>query len=295
MRIRDCHILVEVCNELNMSKAAKNLYISQPAVSKCIGNLEEKYNITIFERLSKRLFLTSEGRTLLAYAKQFLALEKNISEHLATGDHIRKYAIGATVSVGTYMLPALMRDLREKYQAIEMNYQIDNIEVIQDMLYNSQVDFALIEGLNTSDELVVDPIYTDNLIVIARADHTFAKKQLAGADLAGAPFLIREKGSGARTQFLSALEELEVSINIQGEINNTEAIINGVKAGLGLGIVSRLAINEKDPDIAIVQVKDLHLPRVFSLSHHKDKYLTDELKELFAFIKENIALTAASS
>lgn len=284
MNLRSFRILIEVCKELNMTRAAKNLHMSQPSVSQCIKELEEHYGVLVFERLSRRLYLTREGRVLLSYAQHFITLDLELTERMSQLEVNQTFSVGATVSIGTYVLPRMIRDFQFLNPHILLKTLINNTQIIEERIINSQIDLGIVEGTIVSPEIVVRPFYVDHLVIVASSKSPLVGRKLRSADLQDLHFLIREEGSGSRKLFLETLEHAGFRVEIIGEYNNSEAIINGVKKEIGLGVVSKLAVNPEDKEVSILDVEDLHLPRPFSLAYHKNKYISDGLKSLIEFV-----------
>ena len=285
MNLRNFKILIEVCNEMNMTKAANNLHMSQPNVSQCIKDMEIYYGIRIFERLSKRIYLTEEGKKILSYSNYFVTLDKELKEEINSFNTRKTYSVGSTVSVGTYIFPQLIRSFQQENPNILLKSKINNFEVIENMVINSEIDLAIVEGTELSDELIRIPLYNDELVIISSSDSPLLDKKLHLKDLNKAPFLIREEGSGARILFLSAMEQANIQINIIGEYNNTEAIINGVRQKLGLGVVSRLSVSSDDTSIKILNIPNLTLLRPYNLIYHKNKFISKELDKVINYLK----------
>jgi len=288
MNFRHLKIFITVCEEKNMTRAAKRLFISQPSVSQAIAELEEYYQVKLFERLSRKIYITKAGKDLLSYAYHIVALNQEMEEVIRKNGRQRTIVLGATVTIGTYVLPSLLAGLRGEDNELDINTVVKNTKFIEESILNSQIDLGLVEGEISSADLEVKPFCEDELVLICHKDHPLAEEEVVTIpDLQGQSFFVREEGSGSRALFLNAMKKRGVSVKLQGVFNNTEAIKIASMYNLGLGVVSKISISLHDQDLVVLNVKELSLKRNFSLVYHKDKYISQELAWLMEYIQTN--------
>ncbi|HEY8344526.1 MAG TPA: LysR family transcriptional regulator [Bacillota bacterium] len=288
MNFRHLKIFITVCEEKNMTKAAKKLFISQPSVSQAIAEMEEYYQVRLFERLSRKIYLTKAGEDLLSYAYHLVALNQKMEEAVRKNGRRQTVVLGATVTIGTYVLPGLLFKLKEYRDRLEIKTVVENTKLIEGGILSSRLDLGLVEGEINSVDLEVKPFCEDELVLICHKDHPLAQKNtITLQDLQDQPFFVREEGSGSRALFLNAMKKRGVPVKIQGEFNNTEGIKLATLHNLGLGVVSKLSLSRHDHDLVILPVADLSLTRLFSLVYHKNKYISRELARLMEYIETN--------
>lgn len=283
MTIRHLKIFVEVAETGKMSTAAKNCYISQPTVSQAIHELEEYYGVLLFERLSKRLYITESGKKLLSYAHQTLHSFDLLEEAMHNDRMVDRLRIGATITVGDCLLAEIIAELQKENPGLELYSQVGNTRKIQEMLLNSSLDIALVEGTITHPDLKCIPVVDDFLVLACSPSHPFASREkICFRDLNDQLFVLREPGSGTRDLFTRSLQEKDIPIKIACEANTPQAIRNMVINNSLLTVISiRLIENE-------VRQKKIHIfrnitsgwDRNFYLVTHKDKSFTPAMELL---------------
>jgi len=283
MNFRHLKIFSAVCEHQTMTRTAKALYLSQPSISQAITELEAYYGVRLFERLNHQLYLTAAGERLRTYARQILNLEEQVKKELSEHKEAGTLRIGASLTIGTYLLPRLISAFREKMPDVELFSLIDNTEVIEKLILEDRIDLGLVEGPVKSPDIVEKTIRGDDLVVICAPKHPLSrKKKVVIADLAEFPFIIREPGSGTRAIFENAMREAGVAWKNIGVYNNIEAIKHAVQANLGLAVVPRISIEEelKAGSIVRVKVEGLKLIRKFNFIYHRQKFFTKAMQAL---------------
>jgi DNA-binding transcriptional LysR family regulator len=283
MTFRHLKIFLAVCDHKNMTRAAKALYLSQPSISQAIAELEIYYGVKLFERLNHRLFLTAAGERLQSYARHILNLEeqarKELSEHKESGT----LRIGASLTIGTYLLPGLISAFHQKMPHVEVFTLVENTNVLQKMLLEDRIDIGLVEGPVNSPDIIEKNIRDDELVVVCAPQHPLAKKKkVAISNLTGLSFIVREPGSGTRAIFENAMQDAGVTWKPAGIYNNIEAIKHAVRANLGLAVVPRISIGEelKAGSIVRIKVAGLKLMRKFNFIYHRQKFFTKAMQTL---------------
>lgn len=283
MKFRHLRIFKCLCEEMNMTKAAKRLFISQPSVSQAIRELEENYQCRLFERLSHKLYLTESGEVLLKYAEHIIALNSELNEVMDSISKTQKIRVGATVTIGTYCIAQLIEKFTKETQGIEIITSLKNTQEIEKSILNATIDLALVEGIIDASDIIVRPYMKDELIIICHEAHRLrGKNRIRKEDLEKERFLIREEGSGSRRMFLEMLQKNHIDIQVAGEFTNNEAIKNGVMSGLGLGVVSKASISKHD-QVFELAIKGMKMTRDFSIVYHKNKFLNKSIVEFINY------------
>ena len=288
MTLRHMKIFVEVARTGKMSTAAQNCFISQPTVSQAIRELEEHYHVRLFERLSKKLFITPEGRTLLTHAIRTLEQYRILEETMSGMDSHSSLRIGATITIGSCLLSNIINDLEHRIDGVSTYTYVGNTRMIEEKLLKSELDTGIVEGIVESPDLISIPIASDYLVLAAGPNHALATKpSLNIGDLEGQNFILREPGSGTRKLFTDYMARMNVPYHIVSESGCPEAIKRGVLYNGYLTAISvRLVENEvRNQSMHIYRNKENAWNRSFYLVYHKDKFVTDPMLALKDIMK----------
>ena len=257
------------------SRAAETVHVSQPAISMQVAELEDALGTPLFDRLPRGVRLTDAGTVLLGYAQRIAVLEAGAERAMRElrGLERGRLSVGASMTIGGYLLPAVLGEFRRRHPGVELQLAIANTEAIKTQLVDGMVDLGLTEGMLPQDEEIRSKVFhEDELIVIAPAGHPLAgnapgkrrPRAITGQQLCAQGLVLREPGSGTREVLLRALaavgaEPREVVLTL----TDTEAIKRTVIAGLGLAVVSRLCVTMELAASVLVEVptRDLKLRR----------------------------------
>ncbi|MBB6713702.1 LysR family transcriptional regulator [Clostridium gasigenes] len=292
MNFRKLKIFYETALCLNMTKVARDMYISQPSISQSIHELENEVGVKLFDRIGKKLFLTGEGELFLNYTRRILNLYDEGMKTLNDYAHnsIGRITIGASTTIGIYILPDIIKSFSEKYKDIEISIIIENTTNIKNLILQNKVDFAYVEGEVKSREINIEKIWEDELVFICGNDHKWKNINVIKADdLSGEKLIMREYGSGSREIIENYLKSKEINYDIFLELGNTEAIKKTVEANLGIGCVSEKCIEEKlrYGDLNCFRLEGRKIKRELLLITHKDKFISNNMKEFIEFSKYN--------
>lgn len=282
MTIRHLRIFITIVECKTMRKAAEKLYISQPAVSQAISELEKYYGIKLFERLSQRLYITEAGETLLSYARHIVSSFEDMESAMFDASSKMTIKIGGSVSIGTTKLIDIVEKLENEIPGIDVRVTVDNTSTIENKVCLSELDLAIVEGCLQSDEIIQIPVYNDELVMVVGKDHSFWDRQcISISQLHNQDIISREEGSANRNQFEQLLIENKIKINKKWSCTNTEAIKNLVKDGKGIAIISKLLIKKEmeEEKLRIVNVDNIKVYRESKLIYHKNKYISPQMKK----------------
>ncbi|HTD46015.1 MAG TPA: LysR family transcriptional regulator, partial [bacterium] len=262
----------------SFSRAAAELLISQPSVSIQVGDLERQFGTDLFEQVGKHVRLTEAGRVLDDYAARILALidETRVAMDEVKGLRRGRLLLGATPTPGTYLLPALLGRFKEEYPSIEISLRLADTRRIQEMLLQRQLDLGLVGGNVSFPDLEAAVLLNDELVLIVAPSHPFATlPSVRVADLAGEPFILRERGSGNREAADEALHRAGVHVTPVFEVEGAEMVKQAVAANLGLSILSRCAVELEVAAgrLRIVPIEGLRIERAISLLSRRDHRL----------------------
>ncbi len=289
--LRHYAVFVAVCDRMNMTAAAEKLFMSQSAVSQAVAELEAHYGVKLFERLSRKLYLTQPGEKLLGYARHIIRMNAEAEAEMRTLKRTGVIRVGASVTIGACLLPGLVAVFREKNPGTTIEVTENNTEAIQQMIMDDRLDLGLVEGDVTLHDIVTRELAEDELVLICAGSHPFAgRKDVSPGELAHESFILREVGSGTRRTFERAMAAAGAPWRASWTCNNADAIKAAVAAGLGVSVISRRAVARELEEgvLKAVPVSGLRFLRAFKLAYHKNKYFTQAMRAFvdFAFADE---------
>ena len=255
--------------------------MTQPSVSQVISDLEKEYGVLLFERLNHRLYLTAAGAQLRYYANQILHLAEQAKKELADLGGSGAIRIGASMTIGSCLLPGLLRSYRQKMPKAEIFTMVENTGVIEKLILEDTLDLGLVEGPIHSPFIREEPFCDDELVIICGLGHPlWGKTTINIDDLSGNAFIIREPGSGTRDIFERDMSELGVIWKVTGVYNNTEAIKQAVRGNLGLAVVPKISVEEEinRSQVWALNITGLNLKRKFNLVYHRQKFFTTAIQ-----------------
>ncbi len=285
MTIRHLKIFIAVCDYGKMSLAAEKLFMAQPSVSQVIAEIEQHYGVRVFERLSKKLYLTEAGENLLKYARHIVSSFEEMEDNLLKSSSNTSLKVGATITVGTCVLNDILNDFKLKKPNISTKVYVENTNVIEEMILKSPLDLGIVEGIIKSRDIITIPIVSDELILVCSPSHEFSSlEEITAEKLNNQDFILREEGSGTRELFEKKIENMEIAINKKWICNNSEAIKNAVISGQGITVISQMLVRKEieEKKLHAVKISDIKLTRNFYLAYHKNKYLSDNLKSFIS-------------
>ena len=282
MTVRHMKIFVAVCEENSITKAAEKLHIAQPAVSIAVKEIEEYYDVRLFDRISRRLYLTDIGRSFLEYATHIVSLFDDMKNNMRQWERSGKLRIGASITVGTHLMPQYVSAFYKIHPQSNIEVFIGSSDLIEKKILQSELDFALIEGTVHSDCILCDTYRKVRLVVICSPSDPLCENETVTMEqLLSRPLLLRERGSGTRELFDHVLASLEYTYTPSWESTSTEALVNAAREGLGVSVLPYMLVqNElKKGSIVELRVLNLSLDRGIHIIYHKNKLLTNPAKE----------------
>jgi len=284
MTIRHLKIFVTVCKEGSITKAGQRLFMAQPTVSFAVSELEKYYGVKLFDRISKRLYLTDAGNKLLPYAQHIVSMFDEMEAGVLDWDKSGTLRVGVSVTIGNCLLPGLLKAFALRRPGMDVKVQIDNSGKIEQSVLDNRMDFGLIEGISHSPQLVSEAFWDDELVLLFAPGHRWeAQAAVKPHELKGEPFLMRERGSGGREIVESALLLHDVEIEPVWESISTQAIVRAVENGLGVAVLPLpLVENHLAQGTLITRpIEGVPLKRKYAVIRHKNKYITDAMQEFF--------------
>ena len=292
MNVRHLEIFVKVAKTKSMSETARQLYMTQPAISQTISELENELNTKLFDRIKQKLVLTDAGDVLYAYSRKVLSLLDEAKVTIDNLNHLKegKLHIGASTTIGIYLLPKIISSFKKKYERIDVHFTINNTKVIEDMVTSHLFDVGIVEGEIHSDDLHSIELLHDELYLVCSSKHDWVKAKniqtIELTDVIKEPIILREKGSGTREIVEREFLKQNVPLKSSHELNNTEAIKKAVEENIGVAFISKIAVEEelKTGQLKKINVNNCKFTRSFNLIYHKDKYQSPLFKAFLTFL-----------
>jgi len=274
LSFRQLEIFERIAATGSVTRAGEELLLTQSAVSMALLQIEQQSATALFERSGRRLILNDSGRLLLKEAREILQAVKRVEQQLRgdSGQLVGELLVGGSTTIGNYLLPALLGAFARQYPKTRVELRVGNTQQVAEWLEAGELDIAFVEGPCHSRGLVPVHWRDDELVVVTGPEHSWAReKRVTPEMLALAPWIMREKGSGTREIFEEAMEKAGISYVIALEFGHTEAIKNGVAAGLGVSCLSRIAIHRELEHGLLVEVASpLMLKRSLTLLKRRD-------------------------
>lgn len=291
-------VFITVADKKNFSKAAKALSLTQPAVSFQIQTLEQYYQTMLFDRVNRHVKLTAAGELLLDYAVHMNNLQAELERNMQqlTGHVKGELLIGASTTIGEYILPYVVGGFKQDYPDVNVTIQIMNTKDIGSAVDNKTFDLGIIEGpLEQSESITTRKFLEDELVLAMPADHPLATRSSITLDeLKTLPYITREPGSGSRLIFEQALIDADFDIedlNIVMELGSTTSIKSAIMGGLGISTISKWAIQDllKTGKVVALNIEGLTLKRNFNIILNNEKFQSEATGKFLDFLDvENI-------
>jgi len=289
--LRQLEIFEKVAGGRHVTKAGEQLFITQSAVSMAIAELEKVAGAPLFERQGRQLLLNDRGRLILSQVQDVLRQVGTIEQLLteSIGEPIGVLRVGASTTVGNYLLPAMVGEFTRHYPRARALLQVGNTSQIVHAVESGELDLGIIEGPPHAGSLQATPWRSDELVVIVGKGHPWAtQKKATRAMLEQAPWIMREKGSGTREVFESAMKQAGISCTISMELGHTEAIKKAVEEGLGVSCLSRMAVARELFHEWLSEVETaLDLQRELIILTRRGGYRTALLKAFLSILDRN--------
>jgi DNA-binding transcriptional LysR family regulator len=271
-------VFAAVAENEHYSRAAEAIGISQPALTVHVRDLERHFGVALFERAGRNVRLTEAGRLVRDYARRILALVGELDEAVddLRGQRAGSLRIGASTTIGEYLLPGVLTVFRARYPGLGVAIEIANTGRTAERVRHGNLHLGLVGEPLEDPELVSEPFRDDELVLIVPPGHAWAGREVAARDLDGAALVVRERGSATRDVADAALARLGVRPTIALELGGTEAVKGAVAAGLGVAFVSACAVVPEltTGRLARATATGLAIRRQFQVIHRRSRHLT---------------------
>lgn len=288
--LRQMEVFLATARMSSLSRAAESLAMSQSAASGALQDLEQRYATRLFDRVGKRLQLNAEGRELLAAAEALLSQADEIEHILLQHEPAGAVRVGATLTIGNYVAIPILSRFKQQYPQIDIQLHVANTVHIARQVLQFELDMGLIEGEYAHPDLSVTPWRDDELLVFCAPAHPYAKlSQLTERELLDARWVLRERGSGTRQTFDRAMQGLHNQLQIFLELEHTEAIKRAVESGVGIGCLSKIALQDglDNGRFVALPVPGRNMQRKFYRIMHAKKHLSKSLSRWIDYCEQS--------
>lgn len=301
MDLRRLEVFAKVAELGSFSRAAEALFLTQPTVSEHIRALEVEVGLPLLDRLGRGATATPAGRVLLEYARRMLKLAEEARQAI---DHFQgrmsgTLVVGGSTIPGEYVLPALMGQFKPKYPDIAITLRVGSSRQVSEWVDEGRAEMGVVGARPALRSLTARELMTDELVVVVPTGHSWAGRKTVGlADVRSEPLIVREPGSGSREALERALREAGTDLDafrVAGEIGSTQAVKQAVRAGVGITIMSKRAVEDECRAglVSCVKVRDLTVTRSFYLVTHRERTRSPLAEAFVAFVESQIGEPAS--
>jgi len=293
MNIHQVHIFNIAAKTLSITQTAKKMHLSQPSVSIQIKDLEDALHVRLFERINRKITLTDAGKVFFEYSEKLLNLIEEVNavmNEFSTGD-VGKLVLGASSTVGIYVLPRHLGEFKDLYPKAEISLMIQNRQEALEHCIAGEMDFAFIQDPPKHPDLVSEFFMKDELVVVCSPKHHWANREHLTMKMLTSepvPIILREKGSGTRDLIEYVLKRYGIERKVTMELSSSEGIKRAVEANLGVAVLSRNVIGEeiKSRRLLSLPIRELNTKRDFYLVRNKKRRFLPLMMKFYDFILE---------
>ena len=293
MNIHQVHIFNIAAKTLSITQTAKKMHLSQPSVSIQIKDLEDALHVRLFERINRKITLTDAGKVFFEYSEKLLNLIEEVNavmNEFSTGD-VGKLVLGASSTVGIYVLPRHLGEFKDLYPKAEIALMVQNRQEALEHCIAGEMDFAFIQDPPKHPDLVSEFFMKDELVVVCSPKHHWANREHLTMKMLTSepvPIILREKGSGTRDLIEYVLKRYGIERKVTMELSSSEGIKRAVEANLGVAVLSRNVIGEevKSRRLVSLPIRELNTKRDFYLVRNKKRRFLPLMIKFYDFILE---------
>jgi DNA-binding transcriptional LysR family regulator len=292
--LRQLRTFEAVARLKSFSRAAEELHVTQPTVSKQIRLLHEEVGLPLLEVIGKKVFLTEAGEQLYATCADWLETWGRFEQTVADLKGVKQGRLRiATVTTTKYFMPRLLGPFCAQYPGIDVALEVVNRDRLLERLARNQDDLYVMGVPPDALDIEAEPFMENPLVVLAPANHPLAgRKGIPLAALANEPFLLREHGSGTRLTVERMFEEQRVPLRVRMELGSNEAIKQAVVGGLGLAILSQstLGLDPGENDLVLLDVEGFPIRRHWYVVRPRHKQLSVVAKTFLDFLRTHVQM-----
>lgn len=295
MDLRRLEIFCKVVELGSFSKAGEAIYLTQPTISEHIKCLEEYLGTKLLDRMGSGVIPTKAGEILYRYAKKMLGLRSEAKQVLErfSGKMDGEITVGGSTIPGEYIIPSLLGEFRDSYPNISICLRVGDTKGIIDEVLDYTIEMGIVGAKIQDRRLQYHKFISDELVLIVPPSHRWGSRiSIKPEELKGEPLIVRERGSGTRMTMQKTLHDVGIDLNnlkVISEMGSTEAVRQGIKAGVGVSILSKRAVEDelKFGVLRKIRIEGLKFSRNFYIVFHKARTRSPLIEIFFGFLKEN--------
>lgn len=288
--LHQLQVFLKVAETQSVTKAAEELFLSQPGVSIQLRNFQAQFTQPLTEVVGRKIYITDFGKQIAELAMNILHEVDNLNRLAAPhdGQLLGKLKI-AIVSTGNAVMPFFLADFLKQHPGVELQMDVTNKARVVESLERNELDFALVSILPPTLRVETIPLMANRLYLVGPANHTIDPKPLPPSALANLPLIYRERGSGTRATMEQFISKHRLSVQKQVELSSNEAVRQAVIAGLGYSIMPLIGIRSalQNREIAIIPMQGLPLETTWNLISLKDKQFSTVARAYLQFINHS--------
>jgi DNA-binding transcriptional LysR family regulator len=290
-------IFCKVVELKSFSRAARAVHLSQPTVSSHIKDLEAHFDCQLIDRLAKEALPTKAGRLLYRYARRMNTLRDEMESTMAAfkGEIKGSLDIGGSTIPGAFILPAIIGAFTARFPDVNVSLSIADTQQVIEAILSTDIELGVVGAISSHSGIVQTRLVDDEMCLVIPAGHRWSvKKRIAPNQLFNEPFIIREHGSGTLKSIQSSLADAGLDINdlqVVARIGSTEAIRQGIKNGMGVSILSAIAVSDDVAagNLKTLTIEGLDLKRQFFLTRHRHRSISPLGQTFIDFINSQVA------
>lgn len=283
MTLRHLEIFMAVCRSMSMTQAAKDLNMTQPAVSKAVSELETFYNVSLFDRLNRRIYLTEAGEALRQYASDVITRFNESVSVLRDRTAFQTCRLCVNVTVAESILPQLVKQISQKLPLLDLQIGIHNSSAIESMLRNNECDIGIIDHRN--DQLFDSVFLYEEALGLFASRQYCAKTEMEQEELLNYRLLLRESGSGNRNATESLLQTISYPSSQIWESSSDQALISLAENHMGITILPHSCVRNLRT-LHEIHLENVQLKRRFHLVSLRNKYLNLQIRSCMDIIHD---------
>ena len=270
----------------SFTRAAEELFLTQPTISMQIKQLTKSVGIPLFEQVGKRLYLTEAGRELFSTCKEIFNTLAQFEMKVADLKGLKQGQLRlAVITTAKYFIPRLLGSFCQLYPGIEISLQVTNHEGILERMTSNQDDLYIMSQIPEHLDINYEAFLENPLVVLAPVNHPLAlEKNIPISKLANEPFIMREPGSGTRRSVQELFDENDVQVKVKLELGSNEAIKQAIAGGLGISVLSRHTLMPYAEDLTILDVEYFPIKRNWYMVYPNGKQLSIVGRSYFEYL-----------
>jgi len=290
MELRHLRYFEAVARHSHVTRAAAELHIAQPALSKQISQLEQELGVALFDRVGRNVRLTEAGEALLPHARAVMAQVEAPRAEMAERIGLRRgrATVGAPPTVGMQLLPPVLTAFNRQYPGIELRLHESGVQTLLDLLETGLTDVAVVTLPVEDEHLTVVPLFTEEMVIAVQREHPLAtRERVTFTELRDEAWVLSPQNYELREATLSACQAAGFAPRVVLDGGETDTLLRFVAAGIGIALVPRLAVPDTS-DLVALKVTDQHLTRSLGLVWRGDRVASPAARALREFLVERL-------